>query len=186
MGGTYRLSGVPKPRFLDPAEIEKTIAYLINQDFSFALVGGVAMQVYGSTRFTEDVDVVADEDAGAPELRKIRPLGFGGTRYSYHDIPVDIIVRNDGYRELYTDALKTAWALEPTGLVVDPEHLTVMKFVADRDKDKLDFQWLATSGKVDLAKARNLVFRFLGGQFAVERFDTAVAEAEFKKTREGD
>lgn len=182
----HHISGIPKVRFLDPSEIEKTIAFLVGlPDFSFALAGGAAMQVYGSSRFTEDVDVVADADIQHAALKKIRPLFFGGTRYMFsNDIPVDVIVRSDGYAELYKDALETSWTLKPVGLVVNPEHLLLMKFASNRDKDRLDFQWLATSGHPDLQKVKNLAFRLLGGQFAVERLIEAIAQAEFAKSRE--
>ena len=86
MAGRQRLelSGKPEERFLDPKQITAALDYLLTRssDLSFALLGGVAMQVYGSDRFTTDVDVVADTDAiGKPPLSTVRPLKFGGARF---------------------------------------------------------------------------------------------------------
>lgn len=43
-----------------------------------ALVGGVAMHLYGSPRLTKDIDVIA---SAVLPLDAERSLGFGGARY---------------------------------------------------------------------------------------------------------
>lgn len=185
---------VYKERFIGPDQINEIILMIRDmaqqEGFVAALAGGVAMQVYGSNRMTNDIDFLLDQE---PEnikgLRKIRPIKFGGNSYrAQNGAEVDLIVRNDNYRALYEDALVNL-VITPEGIsIVTPEHLAAMKLVAARDTDIMDLKWLIKQeGILDLRKIRGIIFRFLG-QYGQDRFDDyfeqALVEKEIKRRRE--
>lgn len=181
------LSGKPEERFLDPKQITAALDYLLgrskaqNDNFTFALIGGVAMQVYGSDRFTTDVDVIADGDE--IQLPVVRPIKFGGHRFKFHDIPIDVIVRSDEYADLYRDALTGALELSTGVLVVSADHLAAIKFAAGRAKDREDVHWLLANNKLDIAHTKNLIYRFMG-RFGVDEFEKFLDEADVRRARE--
>ena len=178
---------VYKERFIDPEQINEIIRLLqemsAEQGFVAALAGGVAMQVYGSPRLTKVVDFVLDQPLSEEgQLRKIKPLGFGGGSYQAPGGgKVDLIVRNDEYSALYQDALQNI-QITPQGIpIVAPEHLAAMKLAAAREKDILDLKWLIRRlGLLDIPKTRSLVYRFMG-RFAQDRFDDVVDQTTIEK-----
>lgn len=134
---------------------------------------------------TTDVDAVSDQPLlGPPEHR----LAFGGFAYRLPThlgpVPVDWILREDGFRTLYEAALDHARQDADGVPRITPEYLAAMKLAARRGKDLDDLLWLLKSGKVDVAAARELVGRYLGGQFAEEEFDSHVLEAEWRAREE--
>jgi hypothetical protein len=133
----------------------------------YALVGGVAMHLYGSPRLTKDVDVIA---SALLPLAAERRLGFGGARYQVQLdkqlVPLDWIVRDDTARKFYEAALQEAYRL-PSGLpIATPEWLVILKYIAGRFKDQQD--------AVYLLKQKDLVDRR-----AIRRKIIATAGAEF-------
>lgn len=124
------------------------------EEIAWAVAGGLAMHFYGSPRMTKDVDIIASKHLS---LLPQHPLTFGGNSYllkvGKHNVQLDWIVRSDGYRELYRQALQEAIRL-PNGLrIVTPEWLVLLKFNAGRQKDLDDI--------VFLLKQQNLVDRSL-------------------------
>jgi hypothetical protein len=119
------------------------------EEIEWALAGGLAMHLYGSPRLTKDVDIIASQ---LLSLTPQHPLSFGGSNYvlqiGKYEIPVDWIVRNDGYHKFYRAALKDAIKL-PNGLrVVTPEWLVILKFNAGLQKDLDDIVFLLRQGKL--------------------------------------
>lgn len=114
-----------------------------NKGIDWALVGGVAMYIYGSPRLTKDADVIAS--AVLSELKPERPLGFGGNRYlvkvGKKEVPIDWIVRNDEAKILYQAALKEAVLISEIPIVT-PEWIILMKYLAGRFKDQEDAVFL--------------------------------------------
>jgi hypothetical protein len=147
-----------------------------------ALVGGAAMQFYGSDRFTKDVDFIADDTAPADsDMAFVCALSFGGKRYVALDVPIDVIVRSDDSAKLYGEALDNAEETEEGFLIVSPEYLAAMKFDAMRAKDEADLMWLlGQRGLVNLRKAEDIVRRHLGGQRAGREFRQLVNEARWR------
>src|SRR6266404_9677371 len=95
------------------------------QGFSAILIGGVALQVYGSPKLTKDIDFALDRQINDPEtLRKISAISFGGARYAApNGAKIDLIVRSDEYEKLYEDAVKNSIS-SPAGIpIATPEHL---------------------------------------------------------------
>ncbi len=134
------------------------------EEIEWAVAGGIAMHLYGSPRMTKDVDIIASQDISlTPQHR----LTFGGSSHTlqvgkYH-VQIDWIVRSDGYRELYRNALKEAIRL-PNGLrVVTPEWLVILKFNAGRQKDLDDIVFLLKQEKlVDRSSVKQKVIENMG------------------------
>lgn len=184
---------VYKERFIDLNQINEVILMVqkmsAEQGFTAALAGGVALQVYGSDLLTRDVDFVLDrEPADKKNLRKARPLGFGGHSYvAPNGAKVGLIVRNDDYAKLYQDALADLVMTSEGTPIVTPEHLAAMKLAAGREKDILALKWMIRrKGLLKLTKARSVIYRFMG-RFAQDRFndtvDQAIVEKEVKRRR---
>lgn len=121
-------------------EIGKTAA---SENVAWALVGGLAMYLYGSPRLTKDVDVIA---ANYLSLKANGPLSFGGSNYlvevGKYKVAVDWIVRNDGYAKYYHQALADAIAMPQGFQLILPEWLVILKMFAGRQKDYDDIVFL--------------------------------------------
>ena len=121
-------------------EIGKTAA---SENVAWALVGGLAMYLYGSPRLTKDVDVIA---AKYLSLKANGPLSFGGSNYlvevGKYKVAVDWIVRNDGYAKYYRQALADAIAMPQGFQLILPEWLVILKMFAGRQKDYDDIIFL--------------------------------------------
>ncbi len=78
----------------------------------WALVGGLAMNLYGSDRLTKDIDIIADKRLPMPENKIVGRLKQGGERYNTETdkkiVTVDWIVRNDEFKPMFKEALKAA------------------------------------------------------------------------------
>lgn len=146
-------------------EAAQQVGHLAAQEeIEWAIAGGIAMHLYGSPRMTKDVDIIASRDLSlTPEHR----LSFGGSSYTLqvgkYQVQIDWIVRSDGYRELYRNALKEAIRL-PNGLrVVTAEWLVILKFNAGRQKDLDDIVFLLKQEKlVDRPAVKQKIVETLG------------------------
>ena len=131
---------------------------------SWAIVGGVAMYIYGSPRLTKDVDVIADRILSS--VKAERPLGFGGERYQVRaknkTVDIDWIVRSDEAKQIYQAALQDAILMEGVP-VITPEWLIVLKYIAGRFKDQEDAVFLLRQKKlVSRQKIRSHLKKILG------------------------
>lgn len=183
----------PKKKYLSTKEIDRAIEAMrkvaSNKQIPVALVGGTAMQYYGSDRLTQDVDFIGARTLGHQNMFKpMELLIFGGLAYTIEgDIPVDLIVRKDGYKQLYEEALRNAITAPDGTPIVTPEHLAAMKFGSGREKDLLDLAYLVTTPKVvDMEKAAQIVFRTLGGQHAKQVWDEITDRMIWKAARDKD
>jgi hypothetical protein len=179
------MTGLRK-KFLAPELLEQAALQIDSlageQDVPLVLVGGFAMQFYGSDRLTGDVDFAADRSlSGLPEGKA---LSFGGVQtQAPNGVPVDLIVRDDEYQDLYEAAIDNPVTDDDTGLLIAaPEYLAAMKMVAGRQRDMGDLEVLILSGELDLTKTRQVVRKFLG-QYAVREFDRIVDEAVWRARR---
>jgi hypothetical protein len=149
-----------------------------------AVIGGFAMQLYGSPRLTSDLDFAAEQS-----LKRVKPVGhltFGGDRLvGPKKVPVCWIVRNDEYAGLYQRALDYAVRSKRGFLVVRPEYLAAMKLAAGRPKDHEDLvHLLQQPGLVNLKRAREIVRTLVGGRFALDDFNSVVMEAQWRLRRD--
>jgi hypothetical protein len=103
------------------------------------------MQLYGSDRYTQDLDLIANHLPWLPSSRKVEgQLTFGGVSVlADNGVPVDIILRNDQYEELYVNALVAARPIKgvPIPGVTLPDR-AAMKLAAGRAKDLSDLEFI--------------------------------------------
>ena len=175
-----------RKKFLNPvvlAEATSQIGALSRaEDVKIALVGGFALQLYGSDRLTGDIDFAADERVRA--LPRGPALSFGGEQTEApNGVPVDWIIRSDDYAELFSDAVQKAARMKGVPVpVARPEHLAAMKMVAKRARDEADLEFLIASGVADPTKTRRVVKKFLG-PYAANEFDRMAEEVMWKASR---
>ena len=172
-----------RSKFVGPQQLDEAIAYIANirKGVSVVLVGGAAMQLYGSPRLTHDVDVASATNLGVKSSGR---LSFGGVKTKApNGVKVDIIVRNDDYAPLYEEAIEAAQSMSGIPLpVVPPEYLAAMKMATGRHgKDDDDLEYLIMSGSLNLGRTRDILRRHLGN-YAVTEFDAEVEIAEWKKS----
>ena len=132
-------------------------------DVVWALVGGIAMAIYGSDRNTKDIDIIANRRLPLENQGLLRQ---GGERYSIattkRDVAVDWITRKDGFSGLFLEALSEA--VEINGVpVITPEWLVILKFIAGRFKDQEDAVFLLSrKGLVDRLIIREKIIKHVG------------------------
>ncbi len=111
-------------------------------DARWALVGGLAMALYGSDRTTKDIDIIADK---LLPLENVGLLRQGGERYliktDKKEVAVDWIIRKDEFKNLFQEALKDAVGINGVPILT-PEWLVILKFIAGRFKDQEDAVFL--------------------------------------------
>ena len=172
-------------RFLAPETLDEAareVALLAHDErVPVALIGGYALQLYGSTRLTGDVDVVAGQIIEA--LPDGEPLSFGGIQTeSPNGVPIDLVLRDDDYAKLYEEALVRAVDLQDAPMpVVRLEYLAAMKMGAGRARDEADLEWIILRSGVDLPETRRIVRKYLG-TYAAREFDHIVEEARWKSS----
>lgn len=149
------------------AALERVVGVAARQGVAYALIGGIAMHLYGSPRLTKDVDVIA---AAVLPLTAEKRLGFGGERYHVklgkRVVPVDWIVRDDTARKFYESALQEAYQLPSGWPIVTPEWLIILKYIAGRFKDQQDAVYLLKQkGLVDRRLMRRKIIATAGREF---------------------
>jgi hypothetical protein len=111
-------------------------------DTAWALVGGLAMALYGSDRTTKDIAIIADK---LLPLEKVGELRQGGERYLIETdkkkVAVDWIIRKDEFKKLFAEALREAVKINDVPFLT-PEWLVILKFIAGRFKDQEDAVFL--------------------------------------------
>lgn len=173
-------------RFLDAEQIEEALTEVASLSeaagVKVALVGGVALQLYGSDRFTKDVDFVGDGEF--PGLSDVGRLSLGGWKgLTSKGVRVDVLVHGE-YEGLYESVLDGAVFQPDLGVrVARVEHIMAMKLVAGRGKDEEDIKVMLRLGELDLSEARRFVRQHLG-QFAVKELDSFVDEVAWRRAKE--
>lgn len=180
-------SSIPTSVGIDAAERVSEIAK--DNGVKCALAGGIAMHIYGFTRATTDVDIVAQ--ATLP-LESHNELNIGGESYRVkvgkRIVTVDVIVRNDELKKIYETALSQALDTDVHVKIISPEWMAIMKHFAGRAKDKLDLIWLLQQdGLVDRKLIEKNLAKALGKQvafFVFKEMQTEFDYADFLKLRE--
>lgn len=108
-----------------------------------ALAGGIAMHIFGYLRATQDVDMLASKALNLPPEEK---LSFGGESYVVEvggrKITIDLIVRDDFFRDFYEAALHDAQITPDGWRVITAEWMVILKYLSGRGKDQLDLLWM--------------------------------------------
>lgn len=170
-----------RPIFLAPEALDaaaETLLQLAKQArVPIAFCGGYVMQLFGSPRLTGDIDIVAAAPFN-PMLDRGDSLTFGGYKSTVMDVPVDVIVRSDEWRDLYEEALLHFDVHEHLP-IIRPEYLATMKMVAARGKDNDDIVFLLATGAVDVTAFRVVVREHLGA-YALRDLEEFVREAAWR------
>ncbi len=124
-------------------EAIKAVAEIAEENgVNWALVGGLAMALYGSDRTTKDIDIIADK---LLPLENQGLLRQGGERYliktNKKAVAVDWIIRKDEFKKLFQVALDEAVKVGDVPILT-PEWLVILKFIAGRFKDQEDAVFL--------------------------------------------
>jgi hypothetical protein len=128
----------------------------------YALIGGIASMYYGRSRFTEDVDFVAD--AGHMDLLAANPAAMEQHHFEptcthklYHKSGVQVDIWKDEHAgEIISRARQVQLAGRSIHLI-DPHDLAAMKLRAQRPKDDYDISEIAATGIIDEAVLKSLV-----------------------------
>ena len=178
---------IPTEIGIEAAELVTGVAN--ENNIAIALAGGIAMHIYGFTRATTDVDMLAQ--AVLP-LQSLNDLSFGGENYqvtvSERTVSVDVIVRNDELAKIYQTALSQAKETDIGIKIISPEWLVVMKYFSARAKDKIDVIWLLQEeGLVDRKLIEGNLVTAVGKESAYFIYNDLKSEfdyADFIKHRE--
>ncbi len=109
-------------------------------------------------------------------------LSFGGSRsVARNGVPIDVIVRSDGYQALYDEALMAAkrTAGVPIPVVTLP-YLGAMKMAAGRGKDQQDLAWILVESGVSYPVLRKVVLQHLG-PYAADELDALKRTAAWER-----
>jgi hypothetical protein len=186
------VSSSGKQAFQGDASLERAVLQIYEMTKLYrsqmAVCGGYSMRLYGSTRLTQDIDVIVDRAGPIPPSYSSR-LSFGGfSLITSEGVTVNVIQRKDIYAKLYASALHRA---KPVTLplsrrkirVVRPSDLMILKLVSARPKDELDLGFLVnTFGKKHVAEAKRLARTELG-EYAADRFAMDAEAAAFLAKR---
>jgi hypothetical protein len=157
-------------KFLDAQSAKQAIASVARlaeeHGIDWALVGGVALSLYGSDRLTKDIDAIASELLPVPRSQVAGQLRQGGERYNTptekRSVSVDWIVRKDEFKGLFQQALKEAVMTDGVP-VLTPEWLVILKFIAGRFKDQEDAVFLLSrKGLVDRKLIQEKIVKLFG------------------------
>ena len=185
------MTGPKRTMILPPVDLRPVAAMgarLLKQvGGHFALVGGLAMQAYGSDRITKDVDFAVTELQGAQAAARwpgqTRPLNIGGVALITDTSTIDLIDRRVELRALFIEsidaAVRSGFTTVAEGeemLVVPAEYLVAMKMAGARHKDEADIGFLMVLPSLDYRRARDIVHRHLGF-FAARHLDRMARSA---------
>jgi hypothetical protein len=136
------------------------------ENVEWALIGGLAMHLYGSDRLTKDVDIIAENFLKIPAEKILGHLKQGGVRYEIETaktkVSVDWIIRRDEARKYYEAALKDAVLIEKI-TIISPEWLVILKYIAGRFKDTEDAIFLLSrKNLVNRKKIKDLIVKISG------------------------
>lgn len=173
---------LPEPVNIHDAVVE-AVQWLSSLGDGYALIGGVALSLYGIERYTKDVNfaVTQTQISKAQEIlsdHDMKPLRLGGISVKTESgLRVDLIDHRFEYRRLYETAIGHAHRHGPMARiqtvrvpVVSLPYLVAMKLIADRPQDEADLQRLFRQAELDYAEARTIVFEHVG-PYAARRLD---------------
>lgn len=129
------------------------VAFLEKHDLDYAIIGGIANQVWGQARFTYDIDVkIKVPDSDYDKIRSLVTQSFsspgrtGGPAtpliisVEIEDIVVDFLMTIPGYDELVVQRAKKYELDDLSFQVCSAEDLIILKAIAGRLKDWQDIE----------------------------------------------
>lgn len=109
------------------------------EQIPYAIIGGIAMQAWGRSRFTKDLDIVVPLAEQARVIDYAERIGFEtlyvSAAFSNHlrdsEDRVDFMYVNDATAEsIFREAQEKAVLGDVTAPVASPEHLAMMKAIS--------------------------------------------------------
>ena len=146
------------------AVIHTVVAFLEQQNYRYAIVGGIALSYWGVVRATYDVDIkvmVPDSDyptarhtlqsAFSQQARLELPANSLIVAVTVDDVIVDFLLALPGYEEMLIERAVLRDVGGWSAYVCTAEDLIIQKVVANRDKDWLDIEsiLLEQAGQLD-------------------------------------
>jgi len=133
--------------------LNRVINTLEKYGYRYALIGGIANQIWGQARFTYDIDIkvlVPDTDydgvretltsafpeSGRPEM----PLNPLIVSVKIHDVVVDFLLTTPGYEEQIIARAMQSTIADISVWVCSAEDLIIQKALAHREKDWQDIE----------------------------------------------
>ncbi len=152
-----------------------------------AIAGGIAMHIYGYLRATHDVDLLASKSLDLPYEQK---LSFGGLSHlvqvGERQVMVNVIVRDDFFRNFYEAALKDARQTRHGWRIITPEWMVILKYLSGRGKDILDLLWMLNEpGLIDRPQVAQLLEQVMGetgAQVALRGLEAYYIQAEVMRS----
>jgi hypothetical protein len=170
----------PKAKFLSPEVLHRACKAVAKIDSKAVLVGGYALQAFGSRRLTGDLDVLVAEVPD--DVKALKRLSFGGIRAVVGGVPTDFIARDDEVADLYEEARLAAIKVSGFALrVVPPEYILVLKIWAGRPKDDSDVATIL-GWDIDRKKTLEVAKRYLG-LVAARDLKQVMDIADWKRSR---
>ncbi len=138
-------------RFQDA--LAQVVAFLEKHTLHYAIIGGIANQIWGQARFTYDIDVKilipdSDYDAVRSLINRVFPVpgrpGLPPTpliiSVQIDEIIVDFLMAIPGYDEMLVRRAKKHQVEDLSFRVCTAEDLVIQKAIAGRPKDWLDIE----------------------------------------------
>lgn len=155
-------------------------AKLTQEGVGHALIGGLAVGVYGHARATRDVDFLVARDARHLVSGRLLGGGAEGVMVRHAGVVVDLLFQGDD-EDFLTDAIEHG-ALTEEGLrVVPTEALVLLKLKRGSRKDQEDIRELLRRGRLK----EKLVQAYLSNHRPdlVEEFEGLVTEVDVEEGR---
>lgn len=135
-------------------------------NIDWVLIGGLAMNFYGSDRLTKNIDMISNQRLPIPKEKIVGQLRQGGERFQVETdkkvVSIDWIIRNDEFKALFQDALAEAVKIDDVP-ILKPEWLVILKFIAGRFKDQEDAVFLLSrNGLVDRNTIKEHIIKHAG------------------------
>jgi predicted nucleotidyltransferase len=133
--------------------LKQVLQVLEKQEYRYAIIGGIANQIWGQARFTYDIDIkvlVPDTDydsvretlvsafpeSGRPEM----PLNPLIVSVKIHNVIVDFLLSTPGYEEQIVHRAVKSIIAGLSVWVCSAEDLIIQKALANREKDWQDIE----------------------------------------------
>lgn len=142
-----------KPTDLEQALLD-AVTLFDQLGIRYALVGGLAAMVYGKSRFTEDVDFVAeaghmDQLNAQPDAMRQHGFDPGCTWKLYHRSGVMIDLWKDAFADQIVGRAQTVRLAHRSVCIATVEDLVAMKLRADRPQDEYDISEILKANVMD-------------------------------------
>jgi hypothetical protein len=111
--------------------------FFLKEGMEFALAGGFALNVYGMTRTTNDIDILLEENSSSKVIPFLESLGYQtlykSVAFSNHEHPLGlaridfIYVSGETAQKMFSESRQFPLFSSQMVKVVKPEHLIALK-----------------------------------------------------------